>query len=172
MLVNKEHPAVLPVAAMIAGQKHTTAVLWALHSAPHVLEFFETRHRDEYRPRLALEAGHAWARGQIKMPVARRAILDAHKAAGEVGASDPAGEAAARAVAHASATVHAQTHAIGLVIYGVTTFAYGSPGYPDDKDAIIARECAWYLEQLEYWVARSDDEPGPWAAFLTKPGKS
>jgi len=168
MLVNKEHAAVQPIEALIAEQKHTTMVLWALNSAPHVLDFFAARHPQEPRPRLALEAGWAWARGEIKMPAARRAILAAHDAATEIAPNDKAGEAAARAIAHAAATVHTQRHAIGLVIYGVTAFADASPDYPQGKDAIIERECAWYLERLEYWIARADDEPGPWAAFLTK----
>jgi hypothetical protein len=166
MLVKKEHPAVQPVARLMEGQSHLTLVLWALDSAPHMLDFFETRHPAEQRPRLALDAGWAWARGAIKMPVAKRAILAAHNAATKVGESDPAGEAAARAIAHAVATVHVQTHAIGLVLYGVTAVAYASSEYPQDKDAIIASECGWYLNRLRYWIARATDESGPWAAFL------
>lgn len=169
MLVNKEHPAVLPVAALMQTQEHTTLVLWAIDCAPHVLELFEACHLNEPRPRQALEAMRLWARGEIKMPAAKRAILACHNAATEVAATgDPAGEAAACAVGHAAATVHVQTHAIGLVLYGVTAFAYASPNYPADKDAIIAHECEWYLDKLNYWFARSDDEPGPWATFLTR----
>lgn len=167
-LVHRETPAVQPIVARMAGQKHTTMVLWVLACAPRVLALFETRRPDETRPRLALDAGKAWARGKIKMPAARRAILDCHHAATAVAPFDRAGEAAARAIAHAAATVHTQKHAIGLVLYGVTAFALASPNYPQDKDAVIAHECAWYLARLHHWAARADNEPGPWALFLTR----
>lgn len=59
-----------------------------------------------------------WAKGQIKMPVARRAILELHALAKEI--NEEQLSLLCRAIAHACATVHTERHALGLPIYELT----------------------------------------------------
>ena len=54
--------------------------MWVLDCAKVPLKQFEAKYPDECRPSTCLELCEDWARGKIKMPVAKRAILDSHVA--------------------------------------------------------------------------------------------
>jgi len=167
LLVTRESPSVQPIMALIEKQKHKTLVMWVIDCAERVLGIFEERHPDDSRPREALEAARAWARGEIKMPVAKKAAHAAHNAATAV-ADDPAACAAARAMGHVVGTVHVETHAMGLVMYGITAFVYASE--PKNADQIIAKELDWLYDRLLYWEKNIDKVDTPWACFLMREG--
>jgi hypothetical protein len=80
---------------------HRSLVLWATDCAEHVLPYFEEKYPKDNRPRNALEAGHAWVRGEVAMDEARAAAFAAHAAARD---ADQAAARAARAAGHAAAT--------------------------------------------------------------------
>jgi len=90
---------------------HRSLVLWATDCVEHVLPYFEEKHPKDDRPRDAVEAGRAWARGEIAMSEARAAASAAHRAADQ---------AAARAAGHAAATAHVAGHAAHAANYAVT----------------------------------------------------
>ena len=46
---------------------HQLLALWAAACAEHVLALFESAQPEDPRPRQAIEAARAWARGEIKM---------------------------------------------------------------------------------------------------------
>lgn len=52
---------------------HMLLALWATDCADHVLQYFEEKYPEDDQPRNAIEAGRAWARGEIKMREARAA---------------------------------------------------------------------------------------------------
>lgn len=165
ILFSRESECIQPIRTLIEQQKHRTLVAWALDYAPRVLEIFEKQYPDDVRPRQSLELARAWARGDIKMPPAKSAIHAAHNAATEAECS-PAAQAAARAMGHAAATVHVETHALGLVFYGLTAFVYDdTTGHPDD---IVKRECGIFYDRLLYWQNHIDDTQTPWAGFLLR----
>jgi len=62
-------------------QDHRSLVLWAADRAEIVPSRFEEEYPEDDRPRKALEAGRAWARGQISVGEARAAAFAAHGAA-------------------------------------------------------------------------------------------
>ena len=161
LLVTRESPCLQPIRELIEKQKHRTLVLWAIDCGEHILPVFEEKH-----PREAVEAAKAWARGTIKMPVAKKAAHAAHNAATAVAEIDPAGCAAARAMGHVVGTVHVETHAIGVVMYGVTAFVYAAE--QENVDDVIARECGWFIDRLLYWEANIDKIEAKWASFLLR----
>lgn len=169
LLFTRHSAPLLPLRSCIAEQNHRALVLWALDCGKRFAELFAQRCPGEDRPQRALTLAGEWAQDKIKMPQARRAILDAHAAAGEA-AVDPVAEAAGRAVGHAAATVHAQTHAIGLPSYGLTALALMNRDIADGEKeaALLDRECAWFLARLQHWAEVEKSHPGPWAAFLLK----
>jgi hypothetical protein len=128
------------------------------------LEIFEKRYPEDPRPRQALLTAAAWARGEVKMPEAKKAIHAAHNAAAAV--ADHAAQAAARAAGHAAATVHVETHALGLVFYGLTAFVYAAA--PGEADDIVKKELDWFYDRLIYWEAHIDQTGTTWAAFLLR----
>jgi hypothetical protein len=105
LLFSRESDCIQPLRKLIEKQKHRTLAAWALDCAPRVLEIFEKKHPGEQRPRQALETAAAWARGEVKMPAAKRAIHAAHSAATAI-EGDYAAQAAARAAGHAAQGKH------------------------------------------------------------------
>jgi immunity protein 5 of polymorphic toxin system len=59
---------------------HRTLALWAADCIVHVLRLFEKNYPEDDRPRNAVEAGRAWARGEIATSEARAAAFAAHAA--------------------------------------------------------------------------------------------
>jgi hypothetical protein len=94
----------------VREQDHRSLVLWAAAGAEHVLPCFEKNYPQDDRPRKAIEAGRAWARGEIKCGAAREAV---HFAA----------RAAARAAGHAAATAHMAGHARHAAAYATKAAA-------------------------------------------------
>ncbi|MDV0447188.1 hypothetical protein MsAg5_10670 [Methanosarcinaceae archaeon Ag5] len=164
ILFSRDSPCIQPIRSLVEKQNHRTLVLWALDTAPHVLTIFEEKYPDDKRPQDALSVVRAWSKGEIKMPEAKKAILAAHKAAAV--AEDPAAQAAARAAGHAAATVHVETHALGVVFYGLTAFIYAAD--PKDADAVTEKECQWFYDRLLYWEKNADAVETAWAPFLLK----
>ena len=62
--------------------EHRLLAAWAADCAEHLLPLFELHSLDS-RPRLAIEVGRAWVRGELKTGVAQRAAVAAHAAARE-----------------------------------------------------------------------------------------
>lgn len=166
LLYTRGSECIQPLRALVERQTHRALVAWALECAKRPLAFFEERVLQDLRPREALARSAAWARGEIKMPAARNAILAAHRAAGEARAADQAAEAAARAVGHACATVHAETHALGLAYYWLTAVHRASE--PDRAEARAEEETAYLLERLCWWEGHIESWDAPWAAFLLR----
>ena len=165
LLVTRQSDCLQPMLALIEEQNHRTLVLWSLDCARHVLPVFEMRFSDDPRPAKAIEAAEKWARGEIKMPEAKKAAHAAHNAASDV-EYDAGACAAARAMGHAIGTVHVETHAIGVVMYGITAFVYAAGNQTADE--VIARECNWFYDRLVYWQTEGEKVKGPWAPFLLR----
>ena len=115
LLVAKDSECLAPLHDLIKGQKRRTLVLWALECGSDSLALFESLHPDDSRPRQAWSAAQEWAAGRIKMPIAKRAADEAHRAANDMG-DDHVARAAARAIGHVVGTVHTPGHAIGVAM--------------------------------------------------------
>ena len=102
---------------LVSKTDHKTLALWAIDCAERVMPHFEEKYPQDHRPRLAIETLKTWIdTGIFKMEVIRKASLDAHAAAREVGEDSPA-RSAARAAGQAVATAHVPRHAYGPAIY-------------------------------------------------------
>jgi hypothetical protein len=126
------------------GQK--TLAVWAIDCAERVLPYFEQQFPEDQRPRHAIEALRAWIdTGVFKMAVIRKASLDAHAAARDVGADTPA-RSAARAAGQAVATAHVPRHAYGAAVYAQQAIYRAT--HPAEADAATARERNWQYTHL------------------------
>jgi aspartyl aminopeptidase len=115
---------------------HKTLAVWAIDCAERVLPYFEEKHPEDPRPRIAIETLQKWIKtGAFKMAVIRKASLDAHAAAREVG-EDNAARAAARAAGQAVATAHVRTHSIGAAIYALHAIYRAT----NSSDAAVTKE--------------------------------
>ncbi len=102
----------------VADNDHQILALWAADCAEHVIHHFEALQAGDARPRQAIEAARAWARGEIRCGAARTAAIAAHAAAR--GADEGPARAAARAAGHAAGTAHMAAHARHAAAYAAT----------------------------------------------------
>lgn len=131
---------------LVGQTDHKTLALWAIDCAERVLPFFAENFPDDNRPRQALTTLQTWLEtGVFKMAVIRKASLDAHAAARDVGEDSPA-RSAARAAGQAVATAHVPTHAYGPAIYAQQAIHRASK--PSEADAAAARERDWQYQHL------------------------
>lgn len=170
MLFSRDSQCLQELIKLIQLQNHRTLVMWALDCAKLTLEQFEAKYPDEGRPRTCLELCETWARGKIKMPMAKRAILDAHAVAKEI--DDSVYGALCHAIGHAGATVHVETHALGLPIYELSAIVleYGKDNFPKP----VSEKINYYYSRLLYWQENTDKLGLDWADFLlddTRPNK-
>lgn len=162
LLFSRDSECLQELKLLIEQQKHRTLVMWALDCAKVPLSQFEEKYPYEKRPSVALELCQAWARGKIKMPAAKRAILDAHAVTKEI--DDRVYGALCHAIGHAGATVHVETHALGLPFYELTSLVYklGADEYQDT----VCNKIDYYCQRLVYWQENIDKLNLEWADFL------
>ncbi len=107
------------IVELVKETDQKTLAVWAIDCAERVLPYFQEEYPEDHRPQKAIETLKTWIKtGVFKMAVIRRASLDAHAAAREVG-KDSAARSAARAAGQAVATAHVPTHSIGSAIYAL-----------------------------------------------------
>lgn len=145
-------------------QSHRTMVLWALDLAAESVAKLEEKYPDEPRPREALEDAQAWAEGKIKMRLAQRKILDCHAFAKEIDSKEDI--ALCHAIGQACAVVHTAGHAIGYLMYELSSIVYRL-GIENCTEAVELRKQE-YIEKLFYWNEHVGDHEGEWADFMLK----
>ena len=132
--------------ALVKKTDHKTLAVWAIDCAERVFPYFEEKYPEDYRPRNALKTLQDWIdTGVFKMAVIRKASLDSHAAAREVGEDSPA-RSAARACGQAVATAHVPRHAYGPAIYAQQAVYRASD--PTDAENAAARERDWQYRHL------------------------
>lgn len=164
ILFSPDSPLLQGLSTLVGAQNRRVLVLWALELAEETVETMEQRHPGEDRPRQALEAARLWAEGEIKMSLARRAILDCHALAKEL--SDPGDVARCHAVGQACSVVHTPGHALGYPVYDLTALAR-ELGLDRCRDALEAR-AEHYVDRLLFWQSHPEAQVGPWADFLRR----
>jgi hypothetical protein len=137
---------------LLTDADHHALALWAADCASHVLPLFEAARPDDGRPRQAIDAARAWARGGISMWDARTGAGHANAAARDVRGAP---RFAAYAAAQAAAVGHVAAHELGAAAYAIKTVraaAFGVDGgggsSPGDAADAGRLECAWQHEQL------------------------
>lgn len=149
---------------LLDSQNHRTVVLWAFELAEEAVKKLEEKYPAESRPRNALEASRLWAAGRIKMPVAKREILNCHSVAKEIQSLEDI--ALCHAVGQACGTVHASGHALGFPIYELTAIVRNY-GIAHCKAPVEIRKQE-YIEKLVYWGANYESFTGDWAGFVLR----
>src|SRR5260370_2068091 len=138
---------------LVSNTDHKTLAIWAIDCAERVMPYFEEKYPEDHRPRNAIETLQAWIdTGVFKMAVIRKASLDAHAAAREVGEESPA-RSAARAAGQAVATAHVPRHAYGAAMYAQQAIYIATN--PSDADAAVAKERDWQYQHLLHYGKKS-----------------
>lgn len=127
----------------LTDEHHRLLTLWAAECAEHVLQLFEAEAPHDLRPRAAIAAGRAWARGEATMMRSRAAGGHA------MGAARPrAGPArlAAYAAGQAACVPHVPEHDLGAAAYAIQAARTAAP--PAAAAIAGRRERDWQRDQL------------------------
>jgi hypothetical protein len=100
----------------LTDEHHHLLALWAADCAEHVLGLFEGERPDDLRPRRAIDAARAWARGELPMMRARAAGGHAMAAARDL---HGAPRFAAHAAGQAACVGHVAAHDLGAAAYAI-----------------------------------------------------
>ena len=122
------------------------------------------KYPEDHRPREAIGASRAWASGEIKMPIAKQAILNCHAMAKEL--ADPADIARCHAVGQACSVVHTSGHALGYPMYELTAIVL-ELGLDNCREPIEQR-VMYYKQRIRYWMEYEKNCQQSRAGFLKK----
>ena len=143
---------------------HRLQILWALELAEESARVLAEKYPEDFRPKESVEAATSWANGQIKMPIAKQAILNCHAMAKEL--EKPADIARCHAVGQACSAVHTVGHAMGYPMYELTAIVL-EHGLDDCRDPVEQR-VTYYEQRLRYWMEYEKTCQQNWAGFLKK----
>lgn len=127
----------------LTDEDHHLLALWAADCAAHVLHQFAQVCPDDDRPRLAIELGRAWVRGEVGMTKARTAAGHANAAARDLRGAP---RYAAYAAAQAAAVAHVAAHELGAAAYAIRAVQAAAP--PAEATEAGRLECEWQRDQL------------------------
>lgn len=144
------------LAELVSQTEHRILGIWAKDCATRILHYYTTSFPQDPRPQQALQTLQDWIdTGAFNMAVIRKASLDAHAAAREVGADTPA-RSAARAAGQAVATAHVRTHALAAANYALQAVHRASD--PSLAAEAVTQERRWQTQRL---MALRDDPRNP-----------
>lgn len=130
----------------LTDQNHRLLALWAADCAEHTLPHFEAVRPDDDRPRLAIEAAHAWVRGEMNMMRARDAAGAAQDAAREAKPQSEAARMAALSAGQAAVVAHVAAHELGAAAYAIRAAMEAAP--KDERGTAKQQERQWQVERL------------------------
>ena len=164
ILFSKESLLLDNLRHLIDQSNRRVLILWALELAEETVLQLTEKYPEDLRPREAIAASRAWAAGEIKMPIAKRAILNCHAMAKEL--TDSADIARCHAVGQACSVVHTAGHALGYPMYELTAIVL-EQGLDNCKDSVEQR-VMYYEQRLQYWMEYEKTCQQNWAGFLKK----
>ncbi|MCB0033616.1 MAG: hypothetical protein KDE51_06350 [Anaerolineales bacterium] len=145
ILPKKRDPRLITVrrGGTLQDADHQLLALWAAACAQHVLNLFEAMRPDDDRPRLAIEAARAWARGERTMTQSRAAGGHAMAAARPLSG---AARHAAYAAGQAACVAHVAAHELGAAAYAIKAVQAAAPEGAGESAGRL--ECQWQRNQL------------------------
>lgn len=162
MLSDWNAPYIQALMKLIETQSKSTLAHWAVDYAEQtILPLWSKHYPEDQRPQIALHTAREWLSGAIKLPQAKRVILECHAAAREAD-TNPVAQAAARAIGQCASTIHSARHCIGLALYGALAVAYDSIGTNapwKELEQCAAEECWCMYDALQ--AVSVENEPNP-----------
>ena len=145
ILPKKRDPRFITVrrGGTLQDSDHHLLAIWAATCAGHVLPLFESVRPDDSRPRQAIEAAHAWARGELKMMETR--ALGGH-AMGAARDLSGAARFAAYAAGQAAVVAHVAAHELGAAAYAIKAVRAAAIDARAEEAGRL--ECEWQRAQL------------------------
>lgn len=164
ILFNRNSLSLQPLINILNEQTHQILVLWVFERVNEIVFQLDDNIKNDERITDGIKAVHEWAKGHIKMPSAKKAILDIHAIAKEI--NHPAMKAKIHAIGQGLSTVHVKAHSLGLVIYELTSIVLvnGIDAFESD----VSQKISHYIETLKRAKKELSHNNREWASFLQK----
>lgn len=161
-LGNFDCPNIRSLAQLAETQSKRTLCFWSIdYAEAHLLPVFEREFPDDTRPREALANSCGWLEGRVRYVDAKDTNNGAHNAA-TAAEGHPASQAAARAIAHASLTIHVSAHCMGIAFYGAAALAYAQLGLDaTQEEYLVVAQRAWAEMEDALRKTAVEHEPNP-----------
>ena len=163
ILFTRESKCLKQLLELIRMQKHKTLVLWAFCCVEELIKIYNFKYPNDFRPTIAYETCKKWASGEIKMREAKKCILECHSIAKDL--DNEYYIAICHAIGQGLSTVHVETHAIGLVMYELTSIVLKNRNNYEKK---VNDKISWYIKTLRHFEDNVDNVQNKWASFLEK----
>lgn len=159
---NFDYPEIRSLARLAETQSKRTLCFWSINYAEAcLLPVYELAFPNDARPRNALVNARGWLEGRVKFADAKDTNNGAHNAATEAD-GNPAAQAAARAIAHASLTIHVSAHCMGITFYGAAALAYSQLGLnATQEEYLVVAKQAWSEMEAALRNIAVENEPDP-----------
>lgn len=161
ILFNRDSPCLSRLSSALEVADRRTIVLWALENATRVSDVLKASYPDDPRPSAAVSTCISWSMGDVLMPLAKRAILDVHAMARDVGS--PADAALCHAVGQGCSCVHTSKHALGMPVYELTAAFIRGGGDPKEIERLVR-----IYEDSLHLAGCSPVSSRRWAPFLIR----
>ena len=157
---NFDSPEIRSLAQLAESQSKRTLCFWSISYAQvHLLPIYERSFPDDSRTRNALDNALGWLEGRVKFVDAKDTNNGAHNAA-TAAEGRPTAQAAARAIAHASLTIHVSAHCMGIAFYGAAALAYDQLGTDaTEKEYLHIAKQAWSEMEADLRKISVENEP-------------
>lgn len=162
ILFTRDSACLQDLLRLLCEQNHRTIVMWAFACVTEPVTLLKRAYPEDPRPEEAVRICRLWAEGTVKMPEAKKALLQVHAMAKEI--KSPRDRALCHAVGQACAAVHVETHAIGLVFYELTAIVR-ELGI-DGCEHAVETKINTYSSTLRIWQEKIDSQGYSWARFL------
>ena len=160
ILFSKNSECLQSLSVLLSVTDRRAVTLWALDLAQCSAESLTDSKASVAKE--AVDQSRRWAKGQIKMTQAKRAILACHQASKTASAENAA---AFHAIGQACSTVHSVKHALGFPIYDLTALVRRHSA--EGCEELLRERIAEYVEKLLYWRDHGNEQT-EWADFLEK----
>jgi hypothetical protein len=129
----------------ISSSSKDMVIEWSLLQVKRIIDTLKKKYPEEDRAILAYESVIQWLHKEIKMPTAKRAILECHAVVKDI--TSPSDKALFHAVAQGLSSIHVKTHALGIPIYELTSIARF---HIDDFEHYVNQKIKEYLDAFDY----------------------
>lgn len=164
ILFDRNSPSLQKLLELIRIQNRRTLVLWAFKFIEDIKVLVEPLFPNDQRISVAIHLCKEWAAGREKMPKAKKALLNVHAMAKEI--EDQVIIAKLHAIGQGLATIHVETHAIGLAIYDLTSIVL-EHGVDNFQEAVNKR-IKEYIDILNQCSVDINQIDLNWASFLLR----
>lgn len=162
MLGNIEDPSIVSLMRIMETQSKVTLAHWAItYAEKNILSIYESIYNGDLRLRDAISSSKEYLDGAKKLWEVKPILKDLRDIAKDI-KDNPIGEAAARAVSTACATIQTPTNALGFTFYAVAATVYNQVGLCEKQevyDELAKIEFTKILESFNEVAIEGEENP-------------